>query len=221
MHTKSMLAAFTTLALTALLSQGQTTGTGIPITNIQKGANTVTLSWPDYTGIVGWKLEATPTLNPPDWQVVDPAAFTTPPTLRIGGSGDYSFDGQPVTLNAAGIETQFFRLYAVKGPGGNTGGGEPFPYTPGTEVTWGQVDHTILINLTNGFKVTWYPKDHSVTNDPASKTHHLYLRRIKGGTFDMGIADGDMGYNATGANVQSCGSGSVGSEPYTRLPGTV
>jgi formylglycine-generating enzyme required for sulfatase activity len=64
-----------------------------------------------------------------------------------------------------------------------------YPQEPA--VTWSGVDRTIMIDLENRFKVTLLAADYAVTNDPLSKTKHIYLRHVKAGTFTMGQAYGE------------------------------
>jgi len=175
------LLAATAIAFAAFSAYGQTpTGDPVAITNITVDASTVSLAW-----------EAPPGKSVGDLKLYESTNLTENVWTEVAAAKNLG----DVTL-AATVPMKFFRLYAAKAGDG------PFPYTPGTEVTWDKVDHTILINLTNSFKVTRYPANHDVKADPASGTHHLYLRRIKAsGAFNMGLAIGDMGNNVAPKSI--------------------
>ena len=130
----------------------------LPITNITVNAGSVNLKWAPPLGRVDTDLhiEAADTLAGP-WTEV------TPLTKSLGDA----------IVNVGADTKKFFRLYAADTPD------YPYPYTPDPEVTWlDRVGHTIVINLTNNYAVTRLPADFCVTNDPGSKTDHLYLRYI-------------------------------------------
>ena len=81
------------------------------------------------------------------------------------------------SVATGGALTKFFRLFAEETTGCPHGDIAP----------WGQVDHTIMIDLENdSYEVTTLPANHCALCDPLSKTDHLYLRYIKNGTFTMG-----------------------------------
>ncbi|MCL2105236.1 MAG: formylglycine-generating enzyme family protein, partial [Kiritimatiellaeota bacterium] len=149
----------------ALIIAGRATAadTPLPITNITVNAGSVTLKWAPPLGRVDTDLhiEAADTLAGP-W------AEVTPLTKNIGDA----------IVNVGSNPMKFFRLYAAD-PGMSI---DPsyYPYVPDPEITWtDRVGHTIVINLTNEhYTVTRLPADFCVTNDLASKTHHLYLRYI-------------------------------------------
>ena len=188
MHTRTILATLSAFALTAATATAQQVylGPSLPVTNITvNGNNTIDLKWDDYSNIVGFRLYTTPSLDAGqvDWQ---PMTHAQTGLIRLDPLDDevFTLDNTGTTVPGdSPTDRRFYRLVAVKGDGNN--GGDccpfcPFPYIP--EVTWGQVDHTIMINLTNNFKVTRHPANYAVANDPAAKTHHLYMRRIKDNT---------------------------------------
>jgi formylglycine-generating enzyme required for sulfatase activity len=66
--------------------------------------------------------------------------------------------------------------------------------SPDPAVTWDKIDKTVMIDLAT-YAVTEYPANYNVTNDPAAKTTHLYLRRVQSGGFMMGSPSTEPDYD--------------------------
>jgi len=203
MNINRMMAAFAAITLTAVAAKGQTTylGPALPITNITANAGLVTLNWDDYTGITGFKLYSTESLDPGlvDWQ---PMTDAQTGLIRInpGEPGDHVFALGDTAVTFTGIgDKRFYRLVAVKGGTPPNDPGYP-PYTPDPSVTWSGVDHTLKIDLTT-FAVTKLAPNFDVRTDPDGKTTNLYLRYIKSGTFTMGAPSNEYGCQATAAQT--------------------
>ncbi|MCL2105149.1 MAG: formylglycine-generating enzyme family protein [Kiritimatiellaeota bacterium] len=215
MNINRMMAAFAAITLTAVTTKGQTTylGPALPITNITANAGLVTLNWDDYTGITGFKLYTTPSLDAGqvDWQ---PMTDAQTGLIRInpGESGDHVFALGDTAVTFIGIgDKRFYRLVAVKGGTPPNDPGYPYPYTPDPEVTWtDRVGHTLVINLTNDFKATKLPADFKINADPAATTDHLYLRYI---TATSGGLPDSMGSLVAG-EVNAVGTALVTLEGY-------
>ena len=117
MQIKKRLAALIALALTAVTATGQTSyfGPPLPVTNITVNGNTtIDLKWDDYTGIIGFKLYTTTSLDAPDWQ---PMTETQTGLTRMGTDATV-FALANTGVNVPGnspTDRQFYRLIAVKG----------------------------------------------------------------------------------------------------------
>ena len=116
MHIRTIAAA---LALSAFTASAQYLGPGLPITNITYHAGQATLSWDDYTGIVGFKLYTTLALEPDqvNWLPMDDAA-TGLTRMNPSDPGDHVFALSNTTVTVSGAaDKRFYRLVAVKGDG--------------------------------------------------------------------------------------------------------
>jgi formylglycine-generating enzyme required for sulfatase activity len=141
-----------------------------------------TLVLPDGTVIVpSTPPDGTPAVNPDGTVTVGEGdVIFVPPYDKpyvVPAPGGTYVPGQPPSVVLDTVPPTTVTLPPETQPG--------YPKDPA--VAWSGVEATIMIDLTNNCLVTTLPADYAVTNDAASKTAHLYLRKIKAGQFMMGM----------------------------------